>query len=182
MFKSNYKKGGTVGTPRHTGNTKVVCRKGTRQRARSWCFTFNNYIEKDMAQLALDFQQIGIKKYCFQEEIGENETPHLQGVVNFKNPTEFNTLKKINPKIHWEKCSNLRASIKYCSKTDTRSGKTIHHGIKSNELWHKPIVLSYKDMLKDMKRQMVEDSKAVAKEWKEEEIEQYGNKYDYLTI
>lgn len=108
----NLQKVGTIGTHGHRGNTGKLCQRKVRQRARSWCFTFNGYDKKDLAQLAIDFEKIGIKKYIYQEEIGENENEHLQGVVQFNNSIELSTLKKINNKIHWEKCKSLKGSIK----------------------------------------------------------------------
>ncbi len=32
-------------------------------------------------------------------------------------------MKKISNKIHWEKCRNISASIKYCQKDETRNGQ-----------------------------------------------------------
>ncbi len=138
MFNMKSKNRGTFDKGAQRGNTKKLCRKSTRQRARSWCFTWNNYTEKSVAHLVKAFSILESKKYIFQEEIGENKTPHLQGVVSFNNAIEFNTMKHIDEKIHWEKCINLKASIRYCSKKETRSGDLWKKGIEDNELWKKP--------------------------------------------
>ncbi len=181
MFNIKVKSQGTLGTTRHKGNTNKLCRKTRRQRARSWCFTWNNHTENDMAQLAQTFLKIGTQKYFYQEEIGEEKTPHLQGVINFKNPIDFNSLKKISDKIHWEACKNLRASIKYCSKEETRNGRQFSHGINNNELWHAPIpLMTHREMLDDMNKQMQNTNKGVAKEWMELEKKLYGTTYKYL--
>lgn len=94
------------------GNTK------NRARGRNWCFTLNNYSQDNintLTQLNCD--------YVFQEETGENGTPHLQGVLIYKNAISFNSVKKIIPKGHIEYCNNVKASIEYCQKEETRTGK-----------------------------------------------------------
>ncbi len=95
------------------------------KRHRSYCFTWNNYTVGNIDTLAQSFLNIGAKKYIYQEKIGEeNNTPHLQGVVCFKNPVWFGTMKRIDSRIHWEACKDLKASIKYCSKPETRKKGT----------------------------------------------------------
>lgn len=173
---------GTDGTTGHKGNTNNCASKHSRNRARSWCFTFNNHTRNDVAHLTQAFGQMGIKKYHFQEEIGESKTPHLQGVVNFQNPIEFNTLKSIGDKIHWERCKNLKASIKYCSKEDTRSGDQWSYGINPTELWQKPIpLMDHQKMLDDMCKQMKGGIPDIVKEWAKAELKEYGDKYKYLN-
>lgn len=59
--------------------------------------------------------------YCFQEETGENGTPHLQGVISCKKKmrdTEFGLPKQI----HWEAVRNVKDAYLYCSKKETRTG------------------------------------------------------------
>ena len=90
-------------------NTK----KRFSKKYRSWCFTLNNYVEKDIEEL-LKF--MSGEKYVFQEEVGENGTRHLQGVVTFKNQRYISGLKKVNERIHWEVCRNVGASRNYCRK------------------------------------------------------------------
>ncbi len=90
-------------------------------KSRSYCFTLNNYTKKDIEILLTQFTPAIL--YIFQEEIGEeNKIPHLQGVVKFKNAKHFRKMKKIHPKAHWERCRNIRASVLYCSKDETRNG------------------------------------------------------------
>lgn len=126
---------GTLDTPCHRGNTNTLCQTLSRKRARSWCFTWNNYTKKDLAQLALpNFFKSEVKKLIFQEEIGKNKTPHLQGFVQFKNPIDFHKIKEYLPECHLEKCASIRASIKYCSKEDTRLGTRYTYGISDSEL------------------------------------------------
>ncbi len=90
-------------------------------RSLSYCFTLNNYTANDIENLLYDFKNSVC--YCFQEEKGENGTPHLQGVVKWKLQRSFKTMKKINSKIHWERCRNIKQSVLYCCKDDTRNGQ-----------------------------------------------------------
>lgn len=87
-------------------------------RSRGWCFTMNNYNDDDIKI----FSELKDCKFTFQEEVGEQGTPHLQGLLVFKNAKTFQKVKKIHPKAHWEVCRNIRASQLYCSKDETRAG------------------------------------------------------------
>lgn len=105
------------------GNTKKP-----RERARSWFFTFNNP-QMAEAQLVQELDKLGCEKYCFQREKGAEGTEHYQGCIYFKNPKEFNALKKWNTSIHWEKCKNWKSACDYCSKEDTRIGDIYSKGL-----------------------------------------------------
>ncbi len=133
-------------THRHGGRNTINVPPKKRLRARTWCFTLNNYDSSDPGTLAQHFLKYNCVKYIFQEEIGENKTPHLQGVVNFKNPLSFSTMKKINNTAHWEVCKNLKASINYCSKEDTRSGEIYSYG--TEEVKNITTEEIYKDLYK----------------------------------
>jgi len=61
--------------------------------------------------------------YVFQEETGEKGTKHLQGIFMFKNAVSFKKLKSNIPTAHIEVCRNQKASIRYCSKKETRTGE-----------------------------------------------------------
>lgn len=144
------------------GNTMEPRHSSSRNRARTWCFTLNNYTDEDTVSLSHNkWSDMEITKLVFQEEIGEEKmTKHLQGVVQFKNQISFTTLKEFHNKIRWSKCKNLQASIKYCSKQDTRNGELYTHGNVEKWLWKdkekEKECISITDMYKDMKRQMVE--------------------------
>ncbi len=128
-------------------------------RSRSWVFTFNNYTENDIISLLTQFTPSFL--YRFQEEIGKNNTAHLQGVVKFNNAKTFKSMKKINQKIHWEKCNNIKASILYCSKTDTKSGRSWEKNIEKyipitnsqrKKLFEKWLTLYKSKVLTNMKK------------------------------
>lgn len=102
------------------GNTKHPPKSKTKQISPSihWCFTLNNYTKKDITEIS---NNSSIDKYIFQEETGTNNTPHLQGYIRFLKKTR--PKKLFNQKIHWEKCRNIKASIEYCRKKETRTGE-----------------------------------------------------------
>lgn len=96
------------------GNTK-----NPRNRSRTWCFTYNNPEEKhkDIEKLLND-----TSKYMFQLEIGDSKTEHYQGVLKYRNARSFDSMKKLLPLAHWEKCNNFKASVEYCRKDEGRVG------------------------------------------------------------
>lgn len=87
------------------------------QRARSICFTLNNYTEDEYNS---------IKTYCEQnaryaivgKEVGASGTPHLQGYVNFANPRSFTAIKRgLGNRVHLERARGSASQNKeYCSK------------------------------------------------------------------
>lgn len=93
---------------------------------RHWFFTWNNYPE-DASDKIIALK--GLSKYAFQEEKGKEGTPHLQGVLSFRNAKKMSTLRnKFNNLVHWEVCRNLMAAKNYCTKMETRNGKTYTMG------------------------------------------------------
>lgn len=84
-------------------------------RYRRWCFTLNNWTDEEKSQLLKSFEGL---RYIIGEEIGEmEETPHLQGYVEFKNQKTLSALKKINHRISWHKCNgNREQNVAYCTK------------------------------------------------------------------
>lgn len=85
-----------------------------------YCFTWNNYIEKEIETIETVFREI-CKKYVFQKEIGEEGTPHLQGSIWLKKKMRYSEFG-LNNKIHWEKMRNEVASAAYCQKSATSIG------------------------------------------------------------
>ena len=97
-----------------SGNTKQI------SPAKHWCFTLNNYKDTDIKVIC---SNSSIKRYIFQEETGESGTPHLQGYVEFMTKIRPVNALELSQKAHWEKCRNIKASIEYCHKGETRTGK-----------------------------------------------------------
>jgi len=104
-----------------TDDTGVARKKPRTDRSRGWFGTLNNPTdhgvqdEKDMHSLLRTTDPLS---YVFQQERGENGTPHYQFIVVWKNAVVAPlTLCK---QIHWEHARDINKSIKYCTKKDTR--------------------------------------------------------------
>lgn len=96
-----------------------------------WCFTFNNYTEEEIEQIELVFK-IECDWYVFQEEMGEEGTPHLQGTFKLKDRKRLTELKKIivgDP--HLEITKKVPNSIVYCCKATKRipNGRIFSQGV-----------------------------------------------------
>lgn len=79
---------------------------------KSWAYTLNNYTDQDINQL----KALECTRHRSCKELGESGTPHLQGTITFGKSTRLTALRKLNPRIHWEPCKSLEASINYCTK------------------------------------------------------------------
>lgn len=81
-------------------------------------FTVNNY------GTLLDLEIPEVRFYVYQEEIGENGTPHLQGYVQFHKPRTLGGAKLLlGEAAHLEqRRGSVAQAIAYCSKDDTRLG------------------------------------------------------------
>lgn len=84
-----------------------------KSRAKSYCFTVNNWTQADydaLVGMKYDYLIIG-------KEVGASGTPHLQCFMHYNNKISFNTLKKKLPRAHIEVCKGTAlANISYCSK------------------------------------------------------------------
>lgn len=109
------------------GNTSPPKSKQQSLQLLKWCFTFNNYTKDNIKEIIETFSRISTK-YVFQEETGENGTPHLQGCVFLKKKMRYSQFK-LSDKIHWEKMRNDDASIAYCQKVETRTGECYSLGL-----------------------------------------------------
>ncbi len=89
-------------------------------RSRNWFITWNNH---DEASIDVLLAISGLKRYAIQEEEGEEGTPHLQGVLIFSSQKKWSTLRN-HAQIYWKPARNLMAAKNYCTKIDSRAGKT----------------------------------------------------------
>lgn len=107
-----------------SGNTKQI------SPASNWCFTLNNYTDEDIKILNSSIDP-RIKAWVFQEETGENGTPHLQGYMNFgKDKVRPMSIFSYTKRISWSATRNIKNAIAYCCKEDTRTGKIYFHGLE----------------------------------------------------
>jgi len=109
------------------GNTETPAKKqGTQYNY--WFFTYNNYKIEQIEQIEQILRH-ECKWYVFQEETGKEGTNHLQGTICLKVKQRMTQLKRIEPSIHWEATKSVKASIEYCTKYESRSGKIYSYGI-----------------------------------------------------
>lgn len=118
-----------------------------------WCFTLNNWLKEELDLLLEHVSNGSIKSYIWEEEIGEEGTPHLQGYIEFSKKTRPLELIKIK-RIHWEKTRDVKSAILYCYK-DFREGK-----ISADKLWtnikiQKPIKVLSENQLYDWQKEIL---------------------------
>lgn len=83
--------------------------------AKHYAFTLNNYTEDELSRLSV--LPDGCKFLLFGKEKGDNDTPHLQGIVGFcKRRTLSQAKAIISDRAHLEVARSVLASIKYCRK------------------------------------------------------------------
>lgn len=99
-------------------------------RFRNCCFTWNNFPE-DAEDILRDLPF----KYCvYQEELGENGTPHLQGYFELEKQTAKGKVQKMIHGWHVEKrMGSQDQAIAYCTKEETRAGDIIEWGEKAKQ-------------------------------------------------
>lgn len=138
-------------------------------KSRGFTFTLNNYTVDDIKMIT-EFKC----QYIFQEETGESGTKHLQGMLYFTNAVSFNTVKTMLPRAHIEKMKSKIASIKYCSKEDTRTGEIYSNFNYGGEIG--TVAQRHSDDSK-----VVQDTLELLKEKQYREI--YGDQQiDYITL
>lgn len=116
----------------------------------NWCFTLNNYTEDDVEK----WTNVDCDYICFGREVGEEGTPHLQGVVRWKKNKRLSGCKKICERSHWEICRSLQNSIIYCKK----DGDWMERGAKPDPGKRSDIDSAYEDMKNGMSWQEVAEN------------------------
>lgn len=93
-------------------------------QSKRWCITLNNYTTQDLANFRASTTTpgSGIVYMVFQEEVGENNTKHIQAYCELERKQTMTRLKRtLGRRIH---CEIARGSSKqasdYCKKEDTR--------------------------------------------------------------
>lgn len=80
---------------------------------KSYSFTINNHTYKDLSQLL----ESSFKYLIFGFEIGKDNTPHIQGYIQYYNQKHFSSVKKDMPRAHIEISKGTsQQNIDYCSK------------------------------------------------------------------
>lgn len=108
------------------GNTSHSSLRTSKNCCKKWCFTFNNYHINHIEMIKSALEKLCVK-FVFQQEIGLNGTPHLQGAIWLKKKARW-TEFKLPKEIHWEPMRNEDASEAYCQKSETSVGEPIIYG------------------------------------------------------
>lgn len=99
------------------GNTDTSPAPPQISQRMHWHFCFNNYEMHHIDGLDVLFREI-CTDFIFQEEIGKQGTPHLQGAIKLKRPMRFTEFTP-DRRIHWEPQRSLE-NVLYCSKSETK--------------------------------------------------------------
>lgn len=104
----------------HVEGTPVVPKNGPK--ARNWCFTLNNPLIRGDDFLEQLKTVPGFRYVVFQQERGENGTPHFQGYIQFGVQKTLQTLKnQVSNAAHFEMArGTVEDNKKYCTKEETR--------------------------------------------------------------
>lgn len=103
----------------------------------------NNYTEEEVYSLRETLSEV--KWGVFGREVGDNNTPHLQGAVVFQNPRNFEGVKRVlGPRYHIEKMfRSVDTNRTYCMKQGDfeEFGEVPHQGARGDlaeirEMWH----------------------------------------------
>ncbi len=98
--------------------------------SRNWCFTLNNWTEDDVQALEVFSTIPSVICMAFQKEIAPTtQTPHLQGMMVFKNARTLDGLTRATLPFTRCRMSIMSRSpainLKYCTKEDSRVPNTL---------------------------------------------------------
>lgn len=81
--------------------------------SRRWVFTLNNYTDDDISKISA----WSCTYHVFGREVGEKNTPHLQGFIVLAKAQRLSFLKKLHNRCHWEVARGTSAqAADYCKK------------------------------------------------------------------
>lgn len=89
------------------------------RKVKNWCFTiFDTSAEKIVNLCALDCEYVIFQK----EQCPETQREHLQGYIQLSEGRTLSQFKQFigDPRAHCEATRNIKKSIEYCSKEETR--------------------------------------------------------------
>lgn len=126
--------------------------QSTNKKVRGWVFTLNNYTEDDFERiLRLPDDQTNVQYICFGKEVGESETPHLQGYIHFKREVRRSTVSSALPNAFVEiRKGTLAQAIAYCKK-DGDFHQNGHLRIPNENKWTDIIDLAEAGKLDEIK-------------------------------
>lgn len=143
----------------------------SKDRLKNFCFTLNNYTQQDIDYLS-DFYDAYCNYLIYGKEEGDNtHTPHLQGYIQLKKQTRFNTIKKLLCRYHLEKAMGTpEQNMIYCSK----GGCYVEFGT--------PLIKGSNKIVKENIREQIKKCKSYNEVLEIEGIEKYlkfGKEYYY---
>lgn len=100
------------------GNTNTTVEESNEDlRARSWCWTLNNYTEEEYEKFT-HLHTPKLEKWIIGLEVGPKcGTPHLQAYYQFKDAVSWKTMKKLMPRANFRKANGTsKQNYIYCSK------------------------------------------------------------------
>lgn len=105
------------------GNTNSSTSRAKTEKRLRWKNYFCTLKEDESNEFLIsDFlEKNGAERYAFQLEEGEGGFRHWQIAVEFERAVYTSKWKRMWPSIHLENTRNLDASLRYCSKEDTRA-------------------------------------------------------------
>ncbi len=93
--------------------------------------TLNNYTNEEEESIWKWDTDGLILRMAIGREIGEEGTPHLQGMVGFRKPMRFSAVVNLSPRAHWEVAKDPAALFQYCLKEGNY--KVVDHRKGSSE-------------------------------------------------
>lgn len=99
-------------------------------RSRGWFFTWNNY----ETLLGDPLFEYGCSYCVYQEEVGDEGTPHLQGYIYFPNAKTLSAVKDLmGSEVHLEVPRSDAHAMNYCMKEESRVGGPYEFGVKPEQ-------------------------------------------------
>ncbi|AXQ66589.1 MAG: putative viral replication protein [Circoviridae sp.] len=89
----------------------------SNNKSKFWVFTINNYTEENQSDLRALGDDPAVSYLVFGREMGEEQTPHIQGYIEFRTRHTLSRVRRMFPRAHWERRrgSGIEASV-YCQK------------------------------------------------------------------
>lgn len=113
--------GGESGTDARASPESSITEKQatTPTKGRNWSITLNNPTEEEILKWKTATEHHWVKEARGQLERGETGTLHIQGMLKTE-PVAWTRIKRLFPRAHVERATNVFALERYVAKTDTR--------------------------------------------------------------
>lgn len=87
-------------------------------KGKNWVFTLNNYTDEEVSDYERLYQEGVLLYVIYGKEVGDNETPHLQGYMELAKRTHLGAVKRaVGMRMHLElRRGTQEQAITYCKK------------------------------------------------------------------